>query len=129
MKQFVNTSSVRVSRLLDTIKTVNITESKYPFLLSQISDPPKKLYYFGKLPSKKETLIAIVGSRKCSHYGRQVAEEFSYNLAREGIIVVSGLALGIDSIAHQNAIKAGGKTIAILGNGLNIIYPYSHYNI
>lgn len=120
---------IDANQLLDKIKSAKTSDLKYPFLLSQISDAPKKLYFIGKLPLKKDILIAIVGSRKCTHYGRQVAEDLAYNLAKEGIIIISGLALGIDSIAHQGALKARGKTIAVLGSGLKIIYPHTHRNL
>lgn len=116
-------------KLLDDIKTVRISDKSYPFLLSQIYDPPEILYYMGELPRKKDILVSIVGSRKYTSYGERVTEEIAYSLAKEGLVIVSGLALGIDSIAHRSAIKAGGRTIAVLGSGLDIIYPKIHTNL
>jgi len=111
------------------MKKIAQDDANYPFLLSKIFDPPSFLYYEGELPKEDEVLIAVVGSRACTPYGRQVAEEISYNLAKEGITIVSGLALGIDSVAHQAALTAGGKTIAVLGSGLDVIYPPSHIKL
>lgn len=108
------------------IEVIIIKDKNYPKLLSEIPDPPAILYYKGKLPQKDDFLVSIVGSRACTSYGRQVAEEIAYNLAQEGLTIVSGLALGIDSIAHKAALDGKGKTIAVLGCGLDIIYPYSH---
>lgn len=111
------------------MEKISLNDSKYPLLLSKISDPPSFLFYEGELPKKDDILIAIVGSRACSAYGRQVAYELSFNLAKEGIVIVSGLALGIDSIAHQAALDAKGRTVAVLGCGLDIIYPSSHQKL
>jgi DNA processing protein len=108
------------------IEVLTIKDKNYPGLLRELADPPAILYYKGKLPKKNDFLVSIVGSRACTSYGRQVAEELAYNLAKEGITIVSGLALGIDSIAHKAALQAKGKTIAVLGCGLDIIYPYTH---
>uniref|UniRef100_A0A7V3J8W6 DNA-protecting protein DprA n=1 Tax=candidate division CPR3 bacterium TaxID=2268181 RepID=A0A7V3J8W6_UNCC3 len=111
------------------MKKIAQDDANYPFLLSKIFDPPSFLYYEGELPKEDEVLVAVVGSRACTPYGRQVAEEISYNLAKEGITIVSGLALGIDSVAHRAALTAKGKTIAVLGSGLDVIYPSSHMKL
>ena len=108
------------------ISVLTIKDKNYPKLLAQIYDPPAILYYKGTLPKKEDFLVSVVGSRACTSYGRQVAEDLVYNLAKEGLTITSGLALGIDSIAHKAALEAQGKTIAVLGNGLDLIYPYSH---
>jgi len=108
------------------IKSVSIKDKNYPRLLKEISGPPAILNYRGELPKKEDFLIAVVGSRACTSYGRRVAEEVAFYLAKEGFVIVSGLALGIDSIAHQAALDADGKTIAVLGCGCDIIYPYCH---
>ncbi len=93
---------------------------------SDLDDFPKKLYILGKLPEKKIPTIAIVGSRKPSQYGREVTEKLAGELARAGVVVVSGLALGIDSIAHRAALEAKCTTIAVMAHGLDTVYPSSH---
>jgi DNA processing protein len=103
------------------IRHVTVFEDNYPMLLKEIFTPPAILYYKGELPSS--VAIGIVGSRKPTDYGRAVTKEISYSLASAGIAVVSGLALGIDAIAHEAALSAKGKTVAVLGCGLDQIYP------
>ncbi|WP_070970283.1 DNA-processing protein DprA [Vibrio sonorensis] len=98
----------------------------YPPLLSGISDPPPILFVEGHPESLQSPQIAIVGSRDASIDGRQLAQEFATTLAQQGYTITSGLALGIDGIAHQAAIDAQGTTIAVLGSGLNRIYPSRH---
>lgn len=93
---------------------------------SNLDDFPKKLYILGNLPQKKLPTIAIIGSRKPTQYGREVTEKIAFELARSGVVVVSGLALGIDSIAHRAALEANGITMAVLANGLDTVYPASH---
>ncbi|MBI1839044.1 MAG: DNA-protecting protein DprA [Candidatus Colwellbacteria bacterium] len=95
----------------------------YPVLLKEINDPPKNLFYLGELTAAHFTTVAVVGTRKASQTGIKIAEDFSNNLAALGITIISGLAMGIDAAAHRGALKAGGKTIAVLGNGLGKIYP------
>lgn len=111
------------------IKISTLEDKNYLSILKEISDPPAVLYYKGELPKEKDMLIAVVGSRACTAYGRRVAEELAYNLSKENITIVSGLALGIDSIAHRACLKAGGKTLAVLGCGLDQIYPTSHHKL
>jgi DNA processing protein len=84
---------------------------------------PKTLRYLGKLPNERILSVAIVGSRKPTRYGQEVAARFASELAAHGVVIVSGLALGIDAIAHRAALGAGGTTLAVLGNGLSKIYP------
>lgn len=102
-----------------------------PDRLQHIPDPPKSLLYRGAEPSAFESkpALAIVGSRKVSSYGRLVTERLSNELAALGIVIVSGLALGIDSIAHQAAIQAGGTTIAVVPGGVDFVYPYSNRSV
>jgi DNA processing protein len=96
----------------------------YPERLKNIDEPPKELYCLGNLELLNyKTNIAIIGSRNCSLYGERAAKDFAYNLAKEDMCIVSGLAKGIDSFAHIGAVKAKGKTIAVLGSGLDNIYP------
>ncbi len=98
-------------------------EPSYPEPLKDIFDPPPGLFYKGNLISQDNTAIALVGSRRPTHYGKSVAEKVAAELAESGLTVVSGLARGIDSSAHRGALKAGGRTIAVLGNGIDVVYP------
>ena len=108
---------------------INLSDYNYLRDLPHIPDPPKKLFIRGKLPAKRVKTVAIVGTRKPSAYGREIATKIASECAKNGIVVVSGLALGIDSIAHRAAIDSGGKTIAILANGVDKIYPRSHADL
>ena len=98
----------------------------YPEKLTHIYAPPAKLYVLGNETILNEPSIAIIGCRQASDYGKKVAYEFAYQLAKKGIIIISGLARGIDSCAHLGAVKAKGETIAVLGSGLKHIYPAEH---
>jgi DNA processing protein len=98
----------------------------YPFLLSQIPDPPPVLYVRGEIVPGDEWAVAMVGTRKATTYGREVARRLGGELARNGVTIVSGLARGIDGIAHTAALEAGGRTIAVLGSGVDYIYPAEH---
>lgn len=98
--------------------------------LSRLPQPVKELHFTGPLEQLlKRPLVAIVGSRKVSAYGKTVTERFATELAQAGVVIVSGLALGVDSIAHQACVAAGGQTIAVLPAGLDRIYPAQHYNL
>ena len=108
---------------------INLSDYDYLRDLPHIPDPPKKLFIRGKLPAKRVKTVAIVGTRKPSAYGREIATKIASECAKNGIVVVSGLALGIDSIAHRAAIDSGGKTIAVLANGVDKIYPRSHEDL
>jgi DNA processing protein len=98
-------------------------DSDYPSRLKEIYDYPPVLYVKGRLPAEDEPCLAIVGTRRPTVYGRQVTEEIVTDLARSGITIISGLARGVDSVAHRAALDASGKTIAVFGSGLDIIYP------
>ena len=103
---------------------INMNSKYYPERLKNIDDAPKELYCLGNLELLNyKTNIAIIGSRNCSLYGERAAKDFAYNLAKEDICIVSGLARGIDSFSHIGALNAKGKTIAVLGSGLDNIYP------
>ena len=95
----------------------------YPVKLKNISSPPKELFCLGNLELLNCKSIAVIGSRNYSGYGERAAKEFSYNLAKEDVCIVSGMARGIDSFAHEAALDAKGKTVAVLGSGLDVIYP------
>ncbi len=95
----------------------------YPRRLKEIHQPPPVLYVRGEITPQDEWAVAIVGTRRMTPYGRQVTEEVAAFLARNGITVISGLALGVDSVSHQACLKAGGRSIAVLGSGVDIIYP------
>ncbi len=107
------------------IKVLTYRDKEYPRLLSEIYSPPPIIYFKGNLSSDDFTL-AIVGTRKPQDYGKQVAFDIALNLAQNGVTIVSGLALGIDTIAHEAVLKVSGKTIAVLGCGLDYIYPTSN---
>lgn len=107
-------------------RLVTQTDAEYPERLRQIHDPPPFLYTRGSFVSQDDLAIAIVGARTASTYGRKMARELAHELAGCGVCVVSGLARGIDSEAHQAALEAGGRTIAVLGSGLDVVYPREH---
>lgn len=102
-----------------------------PTLLQEIPDPPKLLYIEGELPPQTDTYLAVVGSRKMSAYGKRVCQQLILGLRGSPVVIVSGLALGIDSVAHESALEAGLKTIAVLPSGLadKAIYPSAHRNL
>jgi DNA processing protein len=101
-------------------------DEAYPARLKEIDQPPPVLYLRGELQMEDTWSVAIVGTRRVTSYGRQITEEIASYLAQNGVTVVSGLARGVDAIAHQAALKAGGRTLAILGNGVDQIYPPEH---
>ena len=105
---------------------VTFADAAYPDLLRWLPDPPPVLYVRGELLPEDKLAMAVVGSRRPSHYGQLMAKRFGAELAEHGFTVVSGLARGIDSLAHQGALQAGGRTIAVLGCGVNRIYPAEH---
>jgi DNA processing protein len=102
---------------------LSILDDDYPKNLKEIYDPPIIIYVKGIIKKEDSLSISIVGTRLPSYYGLSQAEKFSYVLAARGITVVSGMARGIDSASHKGALKAGGRTIAVLGSGLGVIYP------
>ena len=106
---------------------ITINESLYPQRLKEIYDAPVCIYIKGNKSILNKNIIGIIGCREASEYGRKAAKYFSYNLSKKGIVIVSGLAKGIDSFSHIGTIEANGKTIAIVGNGLDIVYPKENY--
>lgn len=101
----------------------------YPYRLLEIYDPPLGLFYKGRLPLENPVSLAIVGARACSNYGKEQAYHFAQVLAMAGLQIISGLARGVDSFAHGGALHAGGRTFAVLGCGVDIVYPPEHERI
>ena len=112
----------------EDVKIITIKDKNYPRLLKEIHNPPALLYFKGKFPIKDELTLGVVGTRKITSYGRQITPELVGELVRQQITIVSGLALGIDSLAHQSTLDNNGRTIAVLGSGLDKfnIYPYTN---
>ncbi|MCX6740775.1 MAG: DNA-processing protein DprA [Candidatus Parcubacteria bacterium] len=111
------------------IQKIDLANPNYPKLLKEIYDPPKQLYVWGDLRAEENYPLAIVGTRKISSYGKQVTTELTRNLAKAGLTIISGLALGVDGLAHQACLDVGGRTIAVLGSGLKRIYPALHQKL
>ena len=135
VKRFIHTrENVNLQKVWDDIAAKNIRvmnweDADYPARLREIAQPPPILYLRGEILEEDAWAVAIVGTRRVTAYGRQVTEEVAAFLAQKGITIVSGLARGVDGIAHQAALKAGGRTIAVLGSGVNRIYPPEHRNL
>lgn len=129
-KQTINEEEIKNILEKEKIYCLTIDDELYPKLLKKVYDPPFCLFVRGNL-NIKDNYLAVVGSRKNSLYGKQITEKMVYELSQKGLTIVSGLAFGIDSIAHKTCLKAGGKTIAILGSGLDEknIYPQEHLNL
>lgn len=108
------------------IQVLTWDDDDYPHRLKEIAQPPPVLYVRGNFIPDDEWAVAIVGTRRITHYGRQVTEELATTLGRAGVTVVSGLARGVDGVAHQMALKSGGRTLAVLGSGVDRIYPPEH---
>src|SRR3989344_7367046 len=106
-----------------TSSTINITDAGYPSLLSEIQSAPSQIFVRGLLPDSALPTVAIVGTRKATKDGRELARKTAMELAEAGVVVISGLAMGIDTEAHKGALKVKGITIAVLGNGIGSIYP------
>ena len=111
------------------IQLIFYFEENYPINLKNVDDYPLLLYYKGKLMDNDKFGISIVGSRKCTSYGAWACEKFARELSQYNIPIISGLAYGIDKISHETALNYNNRTVAILGNGIDIIYPKNHSNI
>lgn len=105
------------------VRVVGFQDPEYPELLGQIHDPPSLLFIKGDIKCLKSNPVAIVGTRGPTTYGKIIAEQIAGELAARGITVVSGMARGIDSVAHRSALARGGKTVAVLGCGVDVVYP------
>lgn len=111
------------------INRISPQANKFLQIVDSIAKPPEKLYFIGKMPETRRPAVAIVGSRKPTNYGKEVTYKLAYDLAKRGIIIISGLALGVDGIAHRAAIDAGGITMAVMANGVDTIYPGAHTSL
>lgn len=108
------------------INCISIVESAYALPLKDLASPLLNLHIIGSLPATRRPTVAIVGSRRPTSYGAAIAADFATALAKRGVVVVSGLAFGIDATAHKAALDAGGTTLAVLPGGLHKVYPASH---
>lgn len=111
------------------IELITIKDKEYPEKLKHIENHPICLYVLGNKKILNQKSIAIVGSRNCSDYGKTIAQAFSYLLAKKNVTIISGLAKGIDTAAHIGTLQARGKTIAVIGTGIDIVYPKENRNL
>ncbi len=111
------------------IDIISIVDKEYPKILKEIYDPPISLYIKGNKDILNNKSIAIIGCREATEYGKNVAKYFAYNLANKNLNIVSGLAKGVDSYAHIGTLSANGKTIAVVGNGLDNVYPKENLDL
>jgi DNA processing protein len=121
--------SLKNFMIKNNIRYIYKNSKQFPELLKQIENAPLGFFIIGDLPDDIYPKISIIGSRKYSEYGAKITREFSYELAKNELIIVSGMARGIDSVAHQSAIEANGKTIAVLGCGVDICYPPENFKL
>ena len=124
-------NQVDLDRIMDrisanAIRVVTWDEDEYPRRLKEINQSPPVLFIKGSINVEDDWAVAVVGTRRVTPYGRQVADELGRFLAQNGVTVISGLARGVDAIAHHAALEAGGRTIAVLGSGVDVIYPPEH---
>jgi DNA processing protein len=110
-------------------RMITLKDEVYPPRLRDIYDPPALLYLKGELKKEDELAVSIVGSRKTTPYGRWITEKISQTLVRYGVTIVSGMARGVDSVAHWGAISGGGRTLAVLGCGVDVVYPPENRNL
>ncbi|MCR5144014.1 MAG: DNA-processing protein DprA [Lachnospiraceae bacterium] len=135
--QLENIKSARMENLNEKYKVfaefgegmVTIEDEEYPRNLLNVYDCPYGLYFLGNLPGEYDDMVAMVGARTCSSYGKLMAEEIASELAANGFVVVSGMAKGIDSASHWGCLNSGGRTIAVLGCGVDICYPAVNRNL
>jgi DNA processing protein len=122
-----------MSILFDTkcmkINSISPQKHKYLQIINTIAKVPETLYFIGNLPTDRQPTVAIVGTRKPTAYGKEVTYQLAYELAKRGVVIISGLALGIDGVAHRGVLDAGGTTIAVLACGLDTMYPAAHKNL
>ena len=117
-------------RMLDAgVNALTVEDDGYPRRLREIADPPPLLYVKGELAERDEWSIAIVGTRRPTAYGRQVTSSLAGELADSGLTIVSGLARGVDGIAHETALERGARTVAVVASGLDRVYPPEHQGL
>jgi DNA processing protein len=121
MERILEEETVRIERLQG--KIITIWDDEYPPLLKNIYDPPIIIYTLGQFEEVDNSSIAVVGTRMITNYGRVQTERITTGLVEQGVTIVSGMARGVDSIAHETTLKRGGRTIAVIGSGLDVIYP------
>jgi len=121
--------STLFSHFLSKNNEIRPQEADFTEVLCDIELVPKMLYFYGKMPKNRPKTVAIVGTRKPSEYGKKIAYDLAFAVAERGAVVVSGLAYGIDSIAHRGALAAGGVTVAVLGTAIDDIYPHRHLGL
>lgn len=107
-----------------------VSINKFPDSLNNIPDPPKELFYLGNIDLLySQRIMAIVGARKITERGQKITQEITKDLVKKNYVIISGMALGVDGVAHFSAINNGGKTIAVLGAGIDVIYPPQHKDL
>ena len=121
--------STLFTNFFNKINQIRPLEAKFTEVLDSIALKPKTLYFYGKIPENVVKTVAIVGSRHNTSYGKEVTYQMAYELAKKGVVIVSGLAYGIDSIAHIGCLDAGGITVAVLGTPITQIYPSGHKSL
>ncbi len=121
--------TARDIHMKNSIRELTPLDPDYPERLRYIPNAPTTLYVKGSLPADDVPSVAIIGARDATDYGLDIARTFGAGLARQGVLVISGMAYGIDSAAQKGAVEAGGRTFAVLGNGLDICYPASHFRL
>lgn len=126
LRKQIDLDQLYESILEKNIKVLTLLDDDYPGLLREIDQSPPVIYVKGTLTPADEFSVAIVGTRRVSDYGQQIARDASIYLAGHGLTIVSGLARGVDGLAHRHALEAGGRTIAVLGSGVDVIYPPEH---
>jgi DNA processing protein len=126
LRKQIDLEQLYESILQKDITVLTLLDDAYPRLLREIDQSPPVLYVKGTLTQADEFSVAIVGTRRVSDYGQQIARDASIFLAGHGLTIVSGLARGVDGLAHRHALETGGRTIAVLGSGVDVIYPPEH---
>lgn len=128
-KREFNIDSEYEKFLKSGVKVLEYGQAGFPNRLLSIQNPPRAIFYYGELPKENVKSVSIIGARKCSEYGRFMAEKLAKGLVNEGIQIISGMALGIDGLAQMAALEAGGLSYGVLGSGVDICYPRSNINL
>jgi len=126
IRKQVNLDAIIAKADTSGVKIITWNDDTYPRRLKEIAQPPPVLFVRGSINVEDDWAVSVVGTRRVTPYGRQVAGEIAKFLAQNGVTLVSGLARGVDAIAHQSALQAGGRTFAVLGSGVDVIYPPEH---